>query len=79
MQHRDCVSSPPAISYSRSSLSLLPRLFVVGCCSYHRVPDAVAQQAAPLPEMSGYKIIMEVSVLVVIVLCIGTTAALTAN
>lgn len=47
--------------------------------SYHRVPEAVAQASLPSPEMSGYKVIMEVSVLVVIVLCIGTTAALTAN
>ena len=47
-------------------------------CSCHRIPDAI-HPAVIAPEMSGYKVIMEVVVLVVMVLSIGTTAALTAN
>jgi hypothetical protein len=51
----------------------------------HRALECVpASSAASMPTliaepMSGAKVLMEVGVLVVIVLCIGTTAALTAN
>lgn len=36
-------------------------------------------QPAHTPEMTGYRVILEVAVLVVMVLSVGTTAALTAN
>lgn len=64
------------------SLLLSSCLFFVAAalcsCSFHRVPETPAT-SAPLPEMSGYKVIFEVAVLVVMVLSVGTTAALTAN
>jgi hypothetical protein len=48
------------------------------CISHHRPVENLIP-SAPEPQMSGYRVIVEVAVLVVMVLSVGLTAALSAN